>query len=108
MFDLSYLRRRRPLSAYDYYYPGRRRIGEKNKVSYVDVSRAYFNAKAVRPTFVKLPAEDPRAGEGNVCGRLMMSMYGTRDAAQNWSEGNSSMLGREGFVRDRACLFVVV
>ena len=53
------------------------------KVLYVDVSRAYFYAKAVRPTFIKLPSEDPRSNESGVVGKLMMSMYGTRDAAQN-------------------------
>ena len=54
-----------------------------SKVLYVDVSRAYFYAKSVRPTFIKLPAEDPRSSEEGLVGKLMMSMYGTRDAAQN-------------------------
>ena len=29
-----------------------------NKVLYIDVSRAYFYAKSVRPTYIKLPPED--------------------------------------------------
>ena len=33
------------------------------KVLYIDVSRAYFYAKSVRPTYIKLPAEDPGANE---------------------------------------------
>ena len=34
-----------------------------NNVLCIDVSRAHFYAKAIRPTFIKLPAEDPRSGE---------------------------------------------
>ena len=52
---------------------------------YADVSRAYFYAKAVRPVYVKLPAEDLEPGDEHRCGKLLMSMYGTRDAALNWA-----------------------
>ena len=62
------------------------------KILHVDVSRAHFYAKAVRPTHIKLPGEDPRSGETGVVGKLMMSMYGTRDAAQNWAEEYSGNL----------------
>ena len=48
-----------------------------NKVLYVGISRVYFYAKSIRPTYIKLPSEDPRAGEEGVCGKLLMSMYGT-------------------------------
>ena len=77
------------------------------KVLYVDVSRAYFYAKSIRPTYIKLPDEDPRAGEQGTVGKLMMSMYGTRDAAQNWSEEYSSTLAKAGYLRGKAnpCLF---
>ena len=44
---------------------------------FADVSRAYFNAKAIRDVFIKLPQEDPRYGEPGICGKLMLSMYGT-------------------------------
>ena len=50
---------------------------------YADVSRAYFYAKAVRPVYVKLPEEDMAEGDECRCGKLLMSMYGTRDAALN-------------------------
>ena len=78
-----------------------------SKVLYVDVSRAYFYAKSVRPTFIKLPAEDPRSNEEGLVGKLMMSMYGTRDAAQNWAEEYSSTLQKAGYKRGKAnpCLF---
>ena len=36
------------------------------KVLYIDVSRAYFYAKSVRPTYIKLPAEDPKSDEQGV------------------------------------------
>ena len=52
-------------------------------IMFADVSRAYFNAKVTRDVFIKLPPEDPKYGEAGVCGRLQLSMYGTRDAAQN-------------------------
>ena len=77
------------------------------KVLYIDVSRAYFYAKSVRPTYIKIPAEDPRSGEQGTCGRLLMSMYGTRDAALNWHEEYSSKLIAAGYVRGTSnpCLF---
>ena len=45
-----------------------------------DVTRAYFYARARRKVYVELPEEDWEEG---VRGRLEMSKYGTRDAAQN-------------------------
>ena len=50
-----------------------------------DVKRAYFHAKCKRLTY-KIPAEDVLPGEENMCWRLNYSMYGTREAAANWSE----------------------
>ena len=73
----------------------------------IDVSKAHFYAKSKRKAFIKLPSEDPRAGEDGLCGKLLMSMYGTRDAAQNWSEEYSQKLVAAGFTRGIAspCLF---
>ena len=48
---------------------------------HVDVSRAYFHAKAQRPVLVKLPAEDCSGKDVGKIGLLKKSMYGTRDAA---------------------------
>jgi hypothetical protein len=74
---------------------------------YADVSRAYFYAKAVRPVYVKLPDEDFETGDENMCGRLVMSMYGTRDAAMNWSAGCTQTLIADGYVQSNSnpCLF---
>ena len=49
---------------------------------FVDVRKAYFYAPAKRPVYVHLPEEDAEPG---MCGRLNVSMYGTRDAAANWA-----------------------
>ena len=74
---------------------------------YADVSRAYFYAKAKRPVYVKLPEEDTEPGDENRCGRLLMSMYGTRDAALNWSFEYSETLTAAGYVQGsgNSCLF---
>ena len=79
----------------------------KRKLMYADVSRAYFYAKAVRPVYVVLPAEDLCEGDENRCGELVMSMYGTRDAALNWSTEYTKTLTESGYVQGRAspCLF---
>eukprot|EP00971_Amphidinium_carterae_P243512 4835635-Amphidinium_carterae.1 len=37
-----------------------------------------------RDLWIVLPAEDPQAGEEGVCGKLERSLYGTRDAGQNF------------------------
>ena len=49
-----------------------------------DVARAFFEAPILRDLCVELPAE---AGEGeDMVGHLIMSLYGTRDAAANFQE----------------------
>ena len=81
---------------------------DKNyKVLYADVSRAYFYARSVRPTYIKLKQEDPRSGDGNIVGKLLFSMCGTRDAGQNWAKEYSSTLCAAGYERGIAnpCLF---
>ena len=53
------------------------------KMLCADVSRAYFYAPAARPVYVRIPEEDRQEGDQDMCGRLRVSMYGTRDAALN-------------------------
>ena len=74
---------------------------------YADVSRAYFYARAVRPVYVKLPDEDCGPDDVGKCGRLKMSMYGTRDAALNWSLEYGETLRAAGYAQGRAnpCLY---
>ena len=72
------------------------------RMSVADVSRAHFYAKATRDVYVKLPAEDPRAGEPGICGKLQKTMYGTLDAAMRWGEDYAELLVQNGFTRGRA------
>ena len=74
---------------------------------YADVSRAYFHAKAVRPAYVKLPAEDLQPGDEHRCGKVLMSMYGTRDAALNWAMEYGETLRSAGYVQGKGnpCVF---
>ena len=48
-----------------------------------DVARAYFNAPNLVPTFVDICEEDREPGDEGMCGELLVSMYGTRPAANN-------------------------
>ena len=61
----------------------------------------------MRPVYVKLPDEDVEPGDEGKCGRLKMSMYGTRDAALNWSLEYAPTLLEAGYIQGKAkpCLF---
>ena len=80
---------------------------EKHKLLHADASRAYFYAPAVRPVYVQLPEEDREEGDGNMCGRLRVSMYGTRDEATNWAAEYAETLKKEENKQGRVspCLF---
>ena len=53
--------------------------------------------------FVELPHQDCQPGDEHVCGLLRYSLYGTRDAAQNWEEELASTLSGLGLTRGSAC-----
>ena len=55
------------------------------RVMAVDVKRAYFYAQATRPVFIHIPAEDRNPEDAGYVARLNFSLYGIRDAAQNWA-----------------------
>ena len=64
-----------------------RRFSNKNIVMlFADVRRAYCNAKVTRYIFIRLPKEDPRSSEPGICVKLKLSLYATRDAAQNYEK----------------------
>ncbi len=68
------------------------RSKRRMQIGFVDISRAYFNAK-VEPnseTYVQLPEEDP--DNALCCAKLLRHMYGTRAAADGWQEEYSSFL----------------
>ena len=76
---------------------------EGNVVALVDVRRAYFHAPAPRKVFVELPPEDYQLGDEHMCGLLRYSLYGTRDATQNWEEELASTLSSLKLTRGSAC-----
>jgi len=78
------------------------------QISFVDVKRAYFNAKIdkAEPTYVDLPPEDPDSQD--MCARLDCHMYGTRGAADGWQQEYSRTLVKKlGFKQGLAtpCAF---
>ena len=71
------------------------------------ISRPFFHARAKREVDVQLPKEEIRDGEEALCGRLMHSLHGTRDAAQIWYEEYSNQIKHIGSKHGRAspCIF---
>ncbi len=69
--------------------PGSKR---RMQMSFVDISRAYFNAALDKcaHTYVQLPPEDP--DHPDCCAKLLRHMYGTRAAADGWQEEYSTFL----------------
>ena len=63
----------------------------------IDVKRAYFYAAAKRKIFIEVPIEDWEEGDEDNIAMLELSLYGTRDAAQNWSEEYTKKLIMNGF-----------
>ncbi len=63
-----------------------------------DVKRAYFNAFVARDVFIELPDEEPEKRPGTL-GKLIRSLYGTRDAAMNWQTLYSEHLVGIGFTQ---------
>ena len=78
----------------------------RKKLLVRDISRAYFYAPSIRPVYVKIVDEDWQPGGEELCGRLNVSMHGTRDAALNWHEHYRQHLMEIGFVQGKASLCV--
>jgi hypothetical protein len=84
---------------------GNLRAAEGNQragIMLIDIKRAHFYAPAQRRLFVELPPEDPRYGEDDICGELLQSLYGTRDASSNWEKEYTRSLMSGGFLRGEA------
>ena len=78
---------------------------KRTQVSFVDISRAYFNAPTdpEDPTYVALPPEDDDYDKG-LCGLLMRHMYGTQKAAEGWqTEYSRHPVEDLGFRQGVAC-----
>lgn len=64
-----------------------------------DVARAYFNAPSL---VVEICEEEFQPGDEDMCGELVVSMYGTWAAAENWQKCCSSLLTGHGIKVTRA------
>ena len=74
------------------------------KLDFIDVRRAYYHADALREVYITLPPGDEEEG---MCGLLVKSLQGTRDAAQNWEVKYSNLVKRIGFTQGKStpCMF---
>ena len=74
-----------------------------------DVSRAFFEAPAKRDICVELPEEALSGGETpqDTVGKLLASLYGTRDASANWQEEVARCMKEWGFSTGKynPCMF---
>ena len=73
-----------------------------HRILTVDVKRAYLFIPAKRPMFVELPVEDRHPREEDMVAQFNLSLYGTRDAAQNWTQEYTNTLLAAGFRVGRA------
>ena len=62
-----------------------------------DIKTALFYAPALRDVYVVFPREALAPGEEHLCGTLVRSLYGTRDAAANWAQCHTDVLFGMGF-----------
>ena len=72
------------------------------RMATIDIRRAYFYAPAVREVYIKIPKEDMEEGDEDRVAKLNLSLYGTRDAAQNWTITYTKFLLSLGFVKGSA------
>ena len=74
------------------------------KIDFIDIRKAFFQADAIREVYVELPEGARKIG---MCGKLKKSLYGTRDAAQNWMDTYCKFMVEVGFIKGKAspCAF---
>ena len=70
---------------------------EPYRFAVIDIKRAYFNALARRPIFIEIHQTGLELGDEGCLGQLQLSLYGTRDAAQNWAHEHTTFLPSIGF-----------
>ena len=71
---------------------GTKGMTEPLKLLLIGMRRAYVQAKSERPAFVQVPAEDVSEGQ---CGRLEVSMYGSRNAAADWEAEHTNAIAED-------------
>ena len=81
------------------------RDGKPLQLSFLDITKAYFNGTPRRNLHVRLPSE--LGLPSNIVGSLLRCVYGTRDAGSIWEDTYASQLEKMGFVRGKAspCCF---
>ena len=70
------------------------------KLLVLDVSRAHFHPPAVREVYITLPPEDFEPG---MVGKLLRTIYGTRDAGNQWDVFFNSAAEDLGFEPGESC-----
>ena len=69
------------------------------KLGLWDISRAHFYGTPKRKIYIELPPEDEASKDGQTCGLLVKSMYGTQDAPNIWQTHYTETLQKAGFRR---------
>ena len=69
---------------------------EQLYIGMFDISRAHFMPKD-RELYLELPDEAKAPGDGDVVGRMNRSMYGFRDAGNNWMRDWQSLHQSTGY-----------
>ena len=82
-----------PLEAFE----SKRTTKKRFSIMHIDVSRAYFHAKAQRLVLIRLPVEDRMGTDAGKVGLMKKSMYGTRDATSNWERDWQEHVRNWGF-----------
>ena len=72
-----------------------------HRIMSIDVKRAYFYAPATRPLYIEIPAEDKDPEDEGMVAKLNLSLYGTRDAAMNWTATFTNVLTKLGFTKGK-------
>ena len=71
----------------------------RKKILLLDASRARFHPEIRRKLYIELPEED---AEDGMVGRLLRTMYGTRDAAAAWNDFVEEKMKVAGYEAGRA------
>ena len=71
---------------------------ETFSIMHIDVSRAYFHAKAQRPVLIRIPVEDRMGTDAGKVKLMKKRMYETRDAASNWERDWQEHVRNWGFL----------
>ena len=62
------------------------RASRRPKIGILDIRKAFLHGYIERELYVELPVEDPDSDGGRNIGRLVRSLYGTRDAPMAWQK----------------------